>query len=88
MRSMIGQGQKLSSELLKVCAQDIHGKPSNISLSRDLLFNHKSTPCRLVIPLEATLMSSVPTATTTEFVNVKAHKAFLKDTVTISGMCL
>ena len=88
MRSMIGQGQKLSSELLKVCVQDIHGKPSSISLSRDLLFNHKSTPCRLVIPLEATLMSSVPTATTMEPVNVKAHKAFSKDTVTISGMFL
>ena len=83
---MITQGQKLSQELLKVCVQDIQGKTTNISLSRDLLFNHKSTPCRLVIPLEATLMASLPTVT--DKVNVKAHKAFPKDTVTISGRSL
>lgn len=84
MRSMINQGQKLSNELLKVCMQDIPGKTSNVSLSRDLLFNHKCTPCRLVVPLEASLMATLPTAT--EYVNVRLHKAFPKDTVTISGM--
>ncbi len=86
LRSMITQGQRLSSELLKVCVQDIQGKGGNISLSRDLYFNHKSTPCRLVIPLETTLMAGLPTVT--ENVNVKAHKAFSKDTVTISGMTI
>ncbi len=81
---MIAQGQKLSDQLLRVCEENIQGKSLNISLSRDLHFNHKAAPCRLVIPLEATLMAGLPTIT--ENVNMKAHKAFSKDTVTISSM--
>ena len=82
VRTLMTQCQKLSEQLLRVCEGDIPGKPSVISISRDLGFNHKAAPCRLVIPLESTLTASLPTVT--DNVNMKIHKAFSKDTITIS----
>ncbi|KAI9844262.1 MAG: serine/threonine-protein kinase M1 [Sclerophora amabilis] len=80
LRSLINQGQKLSDQLLEVCEIEIHGKPSVVSLTKDLLFNSKTTPCSLVVPLEKTLTASLPTIPNT----VRSHKAFASDTVTIS----
>ena len=81
IRALMLQGQKLSDQLLKVCEEDIPDKRSTISI-RDLGFNHKVAPCRLVIPLESTLTASLPTVTDNG--NIKTHKAFSKDTITIS----
>jgi serine/threonine-protein kinase ATR len=84
VKTLINHGQKLSDQLLHVCEGDIAGKATIISLSKDLRFNQKTAaPCRLVIPLEATLMASLPTVTNN--VNMKLHKAFTKDTITISA---
>ena len=75
------EGQKLSDQLLQVCNRDV-GKHGTVSLSTDLGFSHsKSSQCRLAIPIESTLVASLPTANE----NMKAHKAFPKDTVTISA---
>ena len=82
IRTLMMQGQKLSDQLLRVCEEDISGKASHISITKDLGFSHKVAPCRLVIPLESTLIASLPTIT--DNVNIKAHKAFSKDTITIS----
>ncbi|KAI9721086.1 MAG: hypothetical protein M1812_002567 [Candelaria pacifica] len=83
LRNLVNQGNKLSNQLLQVCEGDIQGKAANISLTKDLLFNHKTAPCRLVIPLESTLMASLPTIT--DKGNMRNHKAFSRDTVTVTA---
>lgn len=82
-KTLINNGQKLSEQLLHVCEGDIRGKPSTISLTKDLGFVHKTAPCRMVVPLETTLSASLPTAT--DDVDMKKHRAFSKDIVTISA---
>ncbi|MCJ1477208.1 serine/threonine-protein kinase M1 [Lambiella insularis] len=82
VRSLMTQGQRLSDQLLQVCEGEIPPKLPNISISKDLKFNLKTAPCRLVIPLEVTLAASLPTVT--DNVNMRTHKAFSKDTITIS----
>ncbi|KAL9021748.1 MAG: hypothetical protein Q9185_001112 [Variospora sp. 1 TL-2023] len=83
LRAMITHGQKLSDQLLHVCEGDIQGKPSTISLTKDLGFVHKTAPCRLVVPLESTLTASLPPGT--DNVDMRKHRAFPKETVTISA---
>jgi len=83
LRALIAQSQKLSDQLLKVCEGELKGKSSNVSITKDLGFNHKSAPCKIVIPLESTLTASLPTVT--DNVRMKAHKAFSKEIITISS---
>ncbi|CAO1598571.1 serine/threonine-protein kinase M1 [Xanthoria calcicola] len=83
LKAMITHGQKLSDQLLHVCEGDIQGKASTISLSKDLGFVHKMAPCRLVVPLESTLTASLPLAANN--VDMRKHRAFSRDTVTISA---
>lgn len=83
LKAMITHGQKLSDQLLQVCEGDIQGKPSTISLTKDLGFVHKTAPCKLVVPLESTLTASLPAGT--DNVDMRKHRAFSKDTVTISA---
>ena len=73
LKSFITQGQRLSDQLLRVCEGDIQGKPSNISLSKDLGFNHKTAASKLAMPIEACLIASTPTA---ELPVMRQHKAF------------
>ena len=74
LKTFVAQSQKLSDQLLHVCEGDIQGKASNISLSKDLGFNHKTAVCRLAVPFESSLTASLPTAT--DNVDMKNHKAF------------
>ncbi len=83
LRALVQRGQKLSDQLLHVCEAEIPGKPSTVSISRDLGFNHGFPPCKLVIPLESTLTASLPTVT--DNVNMKTHKALSKEPLTISS---
>jgi serine/threonine-protein kinase ATR len=80
--ALITQAQKLSDQLLHVCEGEIQGKATTVSITRDLRFNHKTAPCKIAIPLESMLTASLPSVT--ENVNMKAHKPFPKDVVTIS----
>src|SRR5579862_442645 len=79
VRTMVLQGQKLSTQLLNVCEAEIVGKPNSVSLMNDLGFNHRVAPCPLVVPLETTLTASLPTIPDT----MKRHEAFARDTVTV-----
>jgi len=84
LRALVGQGQKLSDQLLRVCEGSIDGKSSHISLSRDLGFNHKAASCKLAMPLEQSLTASLPTVT--DNVNMKYHTAFnTRDYIHISS---
>ena len=82
VKTLMMQGQKLSDQLLQVCEGNIQGKPGTVSMARDLGFNHKTAPCRLVIPLESTLTAMLPPVI--DNANMRLHRAFSKDTVTIS----
>ena len=84
VRAMMAQGQRLSDQLLRICEGEIKGKETHTTLDH-LGFNHNVAPCRLVIPLECTLTASLPTVT--DNVVMRTHKAFLKETVTISKFC-
>ncbi|KAF4984272.1 hypothetical protein FZEAL_484 [Fusarium zealandicum] len=78
---LLRMGEKLAEQLLLACQNgDFHGsKTVHASLSRDLRFNHKCTPCPLVVPAEGSLTATLPAVS--EY--VKKHKAFSRDVVTI-----
>ena len=84
VRTMMAQGRRLSDQLLNVCEGEIQGKDTHTKL-KFFGFDHQATPCRLVIPLESTLTVSLPTVT--DNINMRTHKAFSKETVTISKFC-
>ncbi|KAH8677021.1 hypothetical protein BGZ61DRAFT_520585 [Ilyonectria robusta] len=81
MKYLLRMGEKLAEQLLLACTNgDFHGnKTVHASLTRDLRFNHKSTPCPLVVPVEGSLTATLPAVS--EY--VKKHKAFSRDVVTI-----
>lgn len=83
LRSIINQGQRLSEELLKLCNTSIEDKTPKVSLARTLGFNHRTAPCRLVIPLEATLTPVLPTNHEPSF--LKSFRAFPHDPITIES---
>lgn len=85
LRSIISQAQKFSDELLRVSDARIEERVPKVSLQKDLRFNHKSAPCRLVIPLEATLTPSLPA--THESGYLKTFRAFPRDTITVESKC-
>jgi serine/threonine-protein kinase ATR len=82
VRALVNSGYKLSDELLRICEADVHGKPQKISLFRDLSFDHKLAPCKLVVPLETTLSPSLPPNLDQD--KMVGHAAFPQDTITIS----
>ncbi|MCJ1321696.1 serine/threonine-protein kinase M1 [Xylographa vitiligo] len=81
VRALMTQGQRLSEELLRLCNAEVPDKVPIVSLTKQLKFKLALAPCRLVIPLESTLGAILPTVT--DNINMKTHKAFSKDTITI-----
>ena len=81
LKYLIKTGEKLAEQLLFACQNgDFQGnKAVHASLSRDLRFQHKCTPCPLVVPVESTLTATLPALSE----QVKKHKAFSRDVVTI-----
>ncbi|KAJ0422527.1 hypothetical protein BJY00DRAFT_69114 [Aspergillus carlsbadensis] len=84
IRGMINQGQKFSDELLGLCVAKIENKVSRIHLARNLNFNHKVTPCRLVVPFQAMLTPTLPASHDSEY--LKGFRAFPRDTTTIEAI--
>ena len=84
LRTLITQAQKLSDGLLQACDIHIESKSSNVSLSKDLAFNHKLAPSSLVIPLESTLIANTPLVQDAQY--IRKFVAFAQDKVTITGM--
>ncbi|KAM5499633.1 serine/threonine-protein kinase M1 [Microsporum canis] len=84
IRSIINQGQKFSEELLGLCLARIEEKTLKVSLSHNLHFNHRAAPCRLAIPLEATLTPTLPSSHEPQF--LKTFLAFPTDTITIESV--
>ncbi|TAQ86632.1 hypothetical protein B7494_g5044 [Chlorociboria aeruginascens] len=80
LRALIKNGEKLTEQLLLVCNYDFQGNRMSRASITDLGFNHKyCTPSLLAVPIESVLTATLPTLTD----NVKSHKAFSRDVVTI-----
>ncbi|PTU20188.1 hypothetical protein P175DRAFT_0502334 [Aspergillus ochraceoroseus IBT 24754] len=85
IRGMINQGQKFSEEMLRLCVARIENKKtSRINLARQLGFNHKVAPCRLVVPFQAMLTPSLPASHDSEY--LKGFRAFPRDPTTIEAI--
>ncbi|KAF3768709.1 hypothetical protein M406DRAFT_98727 [Cryphonectria parasitica EP155] len=76
-------GEKLAEQLLLACNNgDFQSnRTTHASITRDLNFNHKCTPCPLVVPIETCLTATLPTLTD----NIKKHKAFSRDVIAIDS---
>ncbi|KAK0105320.1 serine/threonine-protein kinase M1 [Cadophora gregata f. sp. sojae] len=84
IRPMIRNGQKITEQLLWACnAGEFQGNRTIwASLTKDLSFNPKvCMPSLLAVPAESVLTATLPTLTN----NLKAHKAFSRDIVTIAS---
>ncbi|KAL2019577.1 hypothetical protein VTK56DRAFT_9474 [Thermocarpiscus australiensis] len=83
LKQLLRMGEKLAEQLLLACNNgDFQSnRTTTASITRDLNFNHKCTPCPLVVPIEACLTATLPTLTD----NVRKHKAFSRDVVTIES---
>ena len=83
LRNMIQAGQRFSDEVLRVSEFPIEGKVSRVSLARDLGFNHKIAPSRLVVPAESCLIPNIPISHDQEY--LKTFRAFAKEPITITA---
>ena len=83
LKNLVTQCQRLSEQLLRVCEGAIVDKSTHISITKDLGFNHRLAPCKIVVPLEATLTAKLPPVI--DRVQMRSHRAFSKETVTISS---
>jgi serine/threonine-protein kinase ATR len=84
LRKVIEQGQKISDELLRIADHELKdAKASHVSLSRELKFNHKLAPCRLVVPIEACLIPSMPNSQ--DSWPPRNFRAFSREPVTIAA---
>ncbi len=83
LKTLLRMGEKLAEQLLVVCQNgDFQSnRTTTASITRDLRFNHKCTPCPLVLPIEACLTATLPTLAD----NVRKHKAFSGDIITIDS---
>lgn len=81
IKTLLRMGEKLAEQLLFACQNgEFNGnKTVSASLSRDLRFNHKCTPCPLAVPVESSLTATLPAVTEL----FKKHKAFSQDVVSI-----
>ncbi|THY55817.1 hypothetical protein D6C98_04012 [Aureobasidium pullulans] len=83
LRIMITHGQKLSDGLLQACEIHIETRSANVSLSKDLNFNHKLAPNPLVIPLESTLTANAPVVQ--DAFHIRKFVAFAQERITIQS---
>lgn len=83
LKTLFRMGEKLAEQLLLACNNgDFQSnRTTHASITRDLNFNHKCTPCPLVVPIETTLTATLPTMTD----NIKKHKAFSRDVISINS---
>ncbi|KAI0897246.1 phosphatidyl inositol 3-kinase [Annulohypoxylon nitens] len=83
LKTLLRMGEKLAEQLLLACSNgDFQSNRTTVaSITRDLNFNHKCTPCPLVVPIEICLTATLPTLTD----NVKKHKAFSRDVILVQS---
>lgn len=83
LKQLLKMGEKLAEQLLLACNKGDFQSNRTVkaSITKDLNFNHKCTPCPLVVPIETCLTATLPTLTD----NIRKYKAFSGDVITIDG---
>ncbi|RKF54549.1 Protein kinase rad3 [Golovinomyces cichoracearum] len=84
VKALIKNGERITNDLLHACeAGNFHGNRTIwCSLSKDLKFNSRSClPSLMAVPVESVLTATLPILTE----NVRKHKAFSRDVVTINS---
>ena len=81
LKQLVRMGEKLAEQLLLACnnGEFQSNRTTMASITRDLNFNHKCTPCPLVVPIESCLTAALPTLTD----NLRKHQAFSRDVISI-----
>lgn len=82
LRALITHGQRLSDGLLAACEVPVDARPAHVSLFKDLGFSPKLAPCALVVPIEATMIATLPAGHDSRA--IRSHNPFPHDAVTIS----
>ncbi|KAF2678362.1 hypothetical protein K458DRAFT_348412 [Lentithecium fluviatile CBS 122367] len=81
LRQLIIHGQQLTDSLLMACDAPIEQRISHVSLSRDLGFRAKLAPCALVVPIEASMIPTLPSGNDSRM--IRAHNPFPQDAIAI-----
>ncbi|KAF2843387.1 hypothetical protein M501DRAFT_994296 [Patellaria atrata CBS 101060] len=84
LKLLISHGERLTKQLLQACEVGVEARVAHVSLSRDLGFNHKLAPCKLVVPIEATMVAALPSVQGSQ--HVKKHNAFPRGIITIESV--
>ncbi|OCK82203.1 hypothetical protein K432DRAFT_473031 [Lepidopterella palustris CBS 459.81] len=83
LKALITHGQRLSDALLAACEVPVDGRTAHVSLQKDLGFNHKLAPCALVVPIESTMIASLPAGQDSRA--IRNHNPFPHDAITIAS---
>ncbi|KAK4917202.1 serine/threonine-protein kinase M1, partial [Elasticomyces elasticus] len=81
LKTMITQAQKFTDEILRIADFPIEAKVPKVGLYKDLGFNHRIAPSKLVVPVETCLIPNIPAANDGN--TLKNFRAFAKEPVTI-----
>lgn len=83
LKSIIKNGERMTEQLLMVCNSGNFSTTKTTKASiKDLGFVHKiCTPSYLSVPIESVLTATLPTLTD----NIRGHKAFSRDIITIDA---
>jgi serine/threonine-protein kinase ATR len=82
LKHLIIHGQQLTDSLLLACDAPIEQRTSKVHLARDLGFKLALAPCALVVPIEATMIPTLPSGNDSR--TIRAHNPFPQDAITIS----
>ena len=83
LNALVLQGQKLTDALLNACEQPIDTRVGRVSLQKDLGLKHSLAPSKLVVPIETTMVASLPTVPNSQA--VRTNKPFPLNAVTIAA---
>lgn len=83
LRKLINHGQGLTDALLAACDTQVEPRVSHVSLSKNLGFNMKLAPCALVVPIEATMIATLPTSIESKV--IRTHNPFPQQAITINA---
>jgi serine/threonine-protein kinase ATR len=83
LKHIIVQGQRLTDALLAACDAPIEKRVTNVSLAKDLGFNHKLAPSQLVVPIEANMLPNLPAGHDSK--TIRIHNPFPQDAITINA---
>lgn len=80
---LVSHGQRLTDALLGACEKIVDARSTKVSLHKDLDLNPKLAPCPLVVPIEKTMMASLPSVQSAQA--IRGNKPFPVNAVTIAS---